>query len=55
MVECRHESLKYVGEQKTEDGVNRYYTCTSCGLVLVVTPANNVVGIPGKQPPSEGS
>lgn len=55
MADCKHESLKYVGQQTTDDGVNRYYTCTTCGQVLVVTPANNVVGIPGKQLPSEGS
>jgi len=49
MPECRHESLKYVGEQKTDDGVNKYYTCTNCGEVLVVTPANTIIGIPGKK------
>ena len=56
MPECKHESLKYVGEQRTEDGYNRYYTCTSCGEVLVVTPENQVIGIPGKgQVDPEGS
>jgi hypothetical protein len=49
MTECRHESLKYVGEQKTDEGTNRYYACTACGDLLVVTPSNTVIEIPGKQ------
>jgi hypothetical protein len=55
VAECRHESLKYVGEQKTDDGVNRYYTCANCGELLVVTPANTVIGIKSRQIDPEGS
>lgn len=46
MSKCMHESLDFVGEQKTEDGVNSYYTCKACGDLLVVTPARKVFGIP---------
>ena len=46
---CKHESLNYVGEQKTDEGVNSYYTCKSCGMMLVMTPSRQIIGIPGVQ------
>jgi len=49
MSACKHESLQYVGEQKTEDGVNSYYTCKSCGSLLVMTPSHKVIKISGTQ------
>lgn len=47
MAACRHESLEHIGEQTTDDGVNSYYTCKACGMLLVLTPSKNVVGVPG--------
>jgi hypothetical protein len=47
MPACKHESLQYVGEQKTDAGVNSYYTCNKCGTLLVMTPSKKVIGIPG--------
>ena len=44
---CKHETLNFIGEQKTDDGVNTYYQCGACGTILVVTPTKQVVGIPG--------
>ncbi len=49
MPACKHESLEYVGEQKTDVGVNSYYKCRSCGMMLVMTPSHQVIGIPGVQ------
>ena len=49
MPDCKHESLEYVGEQKTDVGVNSYYRCKSCGMMLVMTPTKQVIGIPGVQ------
>jgi hypothetical protein len=49
MPDCKHESVEYVGEQKTDDGVNSYYRCKACGTLLVRTPANRVYGIQGIQ------
>ena len=49
MPPCRHESLEFVGEQKTDDGINTYYQCAACGDLLVVTPAKAVYGIKGVQ------
>jgi hypothetical protein len=50
MPSCRHETLAFVGEQRTEDGVNSYYKCKKCGALLVVTPSRQVIGIPGVNP-----
>jgi hypothetical protein len=46
---CKHESLQFVGEQRTDEGANIYYKCTACGELLVVTPSRKVIGIPGIQ------
>jgi hypothetical protein len=47
---CKHESLEYVGEQKTDDGVNVYRKCESCGALLVMTPSGKVIAIKGVKP-----
>ena len=54
MPACKHVSLEFMGEQKTEEGVNSYYKCKACGTLLVVTPSRRVIGVPGVQrnPPS---
>lgn len=33
--ECLHDELEFLGEQKGEEKVNRYYKCLKCGCVLV--------------------
>jgi hypothetical protein len=45
--ECKHETLEFVGEQKTDDGVNVYRRCVSCGSLFVLTPSKKLVRIPG--------
>ncbi|MDA4124335.1 MAG: hypothetical protein OK438_02610 [Thaumarchaeota archaeon] len=52
---CKHETLEYVGEQKTDDGVNMYYKCKACGDMLVVTPERKVIAIKGIQPDEPSS
>ncbi len=47
MAPCKHESLSYAGEQKTDDGVNSYYQCRSCGTLLIMTPSRKLIGIRG--------
>ncbi len=47
MPPCTHKTLEYVGDQKTDEGVNSFYKCKACGILLVVTPARKVIGIPG--------
>jgi hypothetical protein len=34
--ECGHV-LEFIGDQKAESGVNRYFKCIKCGDVFVVT------------------
>jgi hypothetical protein len=55
MAACKHESLEYVGEQNTDNGVNSYYKCKSCGTMLVMTPSRKVIGIPGVQTDSSAT
>jgi hypothetical protein len=47
MPPCRHESIEYVGEQKTDDGVNSYRRCKNCGVLLIMTPSGKLIGVPG--------
>jgi hypothetical protein len=47
---CKHESLEYVGEQKTDDGVNVYRRCKNCGSLLVLTPSGKLIAIKGVAP-----
>jgi len=50
MPACKHESTEYIGEQKTDDGVNIYRRCKSCGLYLVLLPTGKLIGIKGVPP-----
>ncbi len=50
MTRCRHGSLEYVGEQKTDDGSNSYRRCKDCGMLLVLTPSGKLIGVPGARP-----
>ena len=47
MARCRHVSLEYVGDQKTDDGVNSYRRCKDCGMLLVATPSGKLIGVRG--------
>jgi hypothetical protein len=47
---CKHESLEYMGEQKTDDGVNVYRRCKNCGMLLVLTPSGKLIGVKGTVP-----
>jgi len=49
MADCKHENLEYQGDQKTDAGVNTYYKCKACGLLLVLTPTGKVIGVRGVQ------
>ncbi len=41
METCPHANLSYVGDQKTDIGMNVYYKCDSCGCLVVVTPTDS--------------
>ena len=57
MPSCRHESLEFVGDQKTDDGVNSYKRCKACGTLLIMTPSGKLIGVPGVKgdQPHQGS
>ncbi|MDE1857835.1 MAG: hypothetical protein KGI26_02040 [Thaumarchaeota archaeon] len=48
MTECKHSELEFVGEQKTDDGVNTYFRCKACSEVVVTTPERKVFGVKGR-------
>ena len=50
MPSCKHESLEYVGEQKTDEGVNVYRRCKNCGTLLVLTPSGKLIAVKGAMP-----
>ena len=47
MPACKHESLEYIGEQKTDDGVNTYSRCKQCGSLIVLTPSRTAFSVKG--------
>ena len=34
---CRHDKVEFIGEQKGEVGVNKYFKCLRCGSVLILS------------------
>lgn len=48
MPPCQHKDLEFVGEQKTDNGVNSYLRCRTCNEVIVMTPEGKVIGIKGR-------
>jgi hypothetical protein len=46
MTTCPHDSLKPIGEQRTDEGMNSYFKCKKCGSLVVVTPARNLIAVP---------
>ncbi len=34
---CSHEEIEFLGEQRGESGVNKYYRCLRCGSVLILS------------------
>jgi hypothetical protein len=47
---CKHESLEYLGEQRTDDGVNTYFRCRNCNSMIVTTPERKVFSLEGLKP-----
>ncbi|MEM2738218.1 MAG: hypothetical protein QXK93_04465 [Candidatus Bathyarchaeia archaeon] len=46
---CNHDKLVFLGDQKGEKGVNKYFKCLKCGSVLVVSEENVLYVVPGKE------
>lgn len=47
-MECKHTELEFIGEERFEDGVNKYYKCKSCSHVIVFTAGGRMVHIKEK-------
>ncbi|MDJ0269521.1 MAG: hypothetical protein NXY59_03040 [Aigarchaeota archaeon] len=47
--DCQHE-FEFLGEQKTDEGTNKYFRCTLCGDVFVFPPNSDIAyKIPGRK------
>jgi hypothetical protein len=46
--ECKHADLEFVGEKKTDEGVNSYFRCRACKAVMVVTPERKAFTLKGR-------
>lgn len=44
---CAHDKIEFLGEQRGERGVNRYYRCLKCGNVFVLSEEGVLYEIPG--------
>ena len=40
---CSHSEVELLGTEKAERGVNRYYRCSKCGNVLVLSEDEGVL------------
>lgn len=40
---CSHGEVEFLGTEKGEKGVNRYYKCSKCGSVLVLSEDEGVL------------
>lgn len=43
---CPHDKLEFLGDQKGEKGVNKYYRCLKCGNVLILSEEGTWYEIP---------
>lgn len=43
---CPHDKLEFLGDQKGEKGVNKYYKCLKCGNVLILTEEGTWYEVP---------
>jgi len=50
MPPCKHESLEYIGEQRTDEGVNTYFRCRKCNNLIITTPERTVFSVEGVKP-----
>jgi len=46
---CAHDKLEYLGDQKGERGVNKYYRCMRCGSVLILSEDGTWYEVPASK------
>ncbi len=47
--ECSHGDVEFLGTERCERGVNRYYRCRKCGAVLVLSEDGRLYIISGSR------
>ncbi|MEM0264737.1 MAG: hypothetical protein QXO82_00025 [Candidatus Methanomethylicia archaeon] len=45
-IKCSHGEVEFLGEQKGEHGVNKYYRCLKCGSILILSEDQILYEIP---------
>ncbi|MEM2093607.1 MAG: hypothetical protein QXY34_00130 [Candidatus Bathyarchaeia archaeon] len=45
---CSHGEVEFLGEQRGDRGVNRYYKCRKCGVVLVLSEDGVLYEVPAE-------
>ena len=48
-MECSHDEVELLGEQKGERGPNRYYRCFKCGSVLILSEEGVLYEVPKQE------
>lgn len=43
---CPHEKIEFLGDEKGETGVNKYFRCLKCGNVLILSEEKVLYEIP---------
>ena len=46
---CAHDKLEYLGDQKGESGVNKYYRCVRCRSVLILSEDGTWYEVPASK------
>jgi len=44
---CKHEKVEFLGTERSDRGVNKYFRCLECGSVLVLSEDGVLYEVPG--------
>jgi len=43
--QCSHGEVKFLGEEKGDKGINKYYRCIKCGNIFILSDEGNLYQI----------
>ncbi|MEM3702882.1 MAG: hypothetical protein QXX79_00450 [Candidatus Bathyarchaeia archaeon] len=43
---CSHDEIEFLGDEKGETGVNKYFRCLKCGNVLILSEEKILYEVP---------
>ncbi|MCS7385265.1 MAG: hypothetical protein NDF55_00800 [archaeon GB-1867-005] len=52
--ECKHARIEFLGIERSESGVNKYFRCLDCGSVLVLSEDGVLYEVPGVKEKESG-